>query len=116
MWTVLRWAEVVADLAVPAAMLLGLYVLGGVSAQPPVGTPVVIPAQSTYFEEAEMTSADPRPLAGIPVAPAVGGYLDDEAPEREPDPREVRHTVPPVDDEGNLIDDADTNDVAADNR
>ncbi|MFC7481042.1 hypothetical protein ACFQX7_14755 [Luedemannella flava] len=48
---------------------------------------------------------DPRELNAIPVAPAVGEYLDDAAPEPEADPREVRHTVPPVDEDGNEIPD-----------
>jgi hypothetical protein len=54
-----------------------------------------------------MTMHDPRELTAIPVASGVGEYLDDEASERKPDPREVRHTVPPVDENGNVIDDAD---------
>ncbi|WP_344081842.1 hypothetical protein [Luedemannella helvata] len=101
MWTALRWSEVLADLAVPVAMLIGLRV----STPPPTGIDVLIRGRSG--EEAAMTMHDPRELNSIPVAPAVGQYLDDEADERTADPREVRHTVPPVDENGNVIEDAD---------
>ncbi len=101
MWTALRWTEVLADLAVPVAMLIGLRV----STRPLTGTDVFVRGRSG--EEAAMTMHDPRELNSIPVAPAVGEYLDPEGAERTDDPREVRHTVPPVDEDGNVIEDAD---------
>jgi hypothetical protein len=112
MWGALRWFDVLADLAVPAAMLVGLWV----SDREGSGITWSIPVQRTSAKETAMTSSDPRPLSATPIAPAVGDYLDDEAPEPTPDPREVRHTVPPVDENGNVIEDPATVDAAADDR